>query len=87
MSRLAPQRDMSADEVIRCSYDAMALVALCEHVADGLSELGVCRPDLLGAIGTALNLASELMSVVHDCLEMHEGPPGNTKRPAGARGA
>jgi hypothetical protein len=72
MSRLIPCRDMSADQVIQCSYDAMAIIALCENTAWDLSERGE-NAQLAGNISTALKLAGELLDAVHDTLEIHEG--------------
>lgn len=71
MSRFIPCRDMSADQIIQCGYDAMAIVALCEVVArEGSGELG---GTLSGDIASALKLAGELIAVVHDTVEIHEG--------------
>lgn len=69
MSRLADHRDMTADEVVDCSYDALALIALCEAVSRDLSEIGSGNAILSGAISRALALAGELLEPVHDTLE------------------
>lgn len=72
MSRFIPCRDMSADQIIQCSYDAMAIIALCENTACDLSERGE-NAQLAGSISTALKLVAELLAPVHDTLEIHEG--------------
>lgn len=75
MSRLIPHGDMSADQIIQCSYDAMAVLRLCEGAAWAM-ENGDDRSSLADAIGAGLRVAQELLSVVHDALESHEGVKG-----------
>ncbi len=72
MARIVPHGDMSAAEITQCSYDAMAIVALCENTAWDLAERGP-NGTLSGNISIALKLALELMAPVHDALESHEG--------------
>ncbi len=79
MSRLLPHRAMTADDVIQCSYDALAIIDLCENAAWDLSERGE-NARLAGSISTALKLATELLSTVHDTLEIHEGADAFAKR-------
>lgn len=71
MARLRPQRDMSAEDILSCSYAAMAIVALCGHVTQHMPETGPQR--LAGEIGLALEMAEEVMAAVHDAVEAHEG--------------
>lgn len=73
MSRIVPHGDMSADEIIQCSYDAMAIIELCRAAADNESEADGKERRVIGAIGTVLRLAGELLGPVHDALESHEG--------------
>lgn len=70
MSRFIPCRDMSADQVIQCSYDAMAIVTLCETIAH--DRAGELSATLAGDIATALGIAGELIVVMHDTLEINE---------------
>lgn len=72
MSRIIPHSDMTADEITQCSYDAMAIVALCENAAFDLSGRGP-NGTISGNVSIALKLALELMGEVHDALESHEG--------------
>lgn len=74
MSRLVGYRDMTADEVIQCGYDAMALVRLCAIAAEAIIHEGAAkdRNVLAGSIESALLLANELIAVLHDTVEMHE---------------
>ena len=69
MSRFIPCRDMSADQIIQCGYDAMVIVALCAVVArEGDHSAPIC-----GDIAIALDLAGELIAKLHDTVEIHEG--------------
>lgn len=72
MSRFVPHGDMSADEIVQCSYDAMAIVALCEITTWDISEREPNTGTLAGNVSTALKLALELMGAVHDTLEVYE---------------
>jgi hypothetical protein len=73
MSRFIPHSDMSGYEIVRCSYDAMALVSLCASVAGDLSENDPHFAELTDGIKRCLSLATELMGLAHDTLEGHEG--------------
>jgi hypothetical protein len=78
MSRFVHHRDMTANEIIQCGYDAMAIVALCEVAArEGSGGLG---GTLAGDIAIALKLAGELIAVLHDTVEIHEGLIEGTRR-------
>ncbi|MBN9255827.1 MULTISPECIES: hypothetical protein [unclassified Mesorhizobium] len=72
MSRFIPFRDMSAAQVVQCGYDAMAIISLCSRVAGDLSSHDNAKK-LGGDIAIALDLAGELLGIVHDTVEMHEG--------------
>lgn len=72
MSRLVPHGDMTAAEIIQYSYDAMAIVRLCEKTAWDLINRGH-NSEHTDAISAALKLALELMAPVHDALERSEG--------------
>jgi hypothetical protein len=69
---------MTADQIIQCSYEAMAIIALCENTAWDLSERGE-NAELAEGISKALKLAMELLGPVHDALEVHEGLSGAEK--------
>jgi hypothetical protein len=77
MSRFIPQTDMIADEIIQCSYQARALVNLCESAAWNIQNGGGRPEDLSDSIGSALRLVMELLEPVHDALETHEGLKGD----------
>lgn len=68
MTRLANIREMTTDDIVECSYAAMAIVDLCAFVLDEHED----RPRPNG-LPCALRLASELMGAVHDTLETNEG--------------
>ncbi len=74
-----PHRDMSADQVIQCSYAAMAIINLCDAAAFDLSENGE-NAQLAGSVSRGLKLAAELLGVIHETLESHEGLPSEAKR-------
>lgn len=77
MSRFIPHTDMSADEIMQCSYQARALVRLCESAAWNIQN-GGGRPEILSdSIGAGLRLVMELLEPVHDALESHEGLKGD----------
>lgn len=76
MSRLIPHRDMSTEDLLSCSYQAIAILHLCDSAAWAIQN-GSGAPDLLaGSIGTAMRLAVDLLEPVHDALEIHEGLKG-----------
>ena len=75
MSRLIPHTDMTAKQLLDCSYQAQAIIALCESAAWAIQNGGEVS-DLSDAIGSGLRLATELLAPVHDALEHHEGVKG-----------
>lgn len=75
MSRFIPHRDMSSDQIMQCSYDASALLRLCEGAAWAMQN-GDDTTSLSDAIGAGMRVAQELLGVVHDALESHEGLKG-----------
>lgn len=78
MSRFIPDGDMTADQLLKCSYQAQAIISLCSRVADNLSS---SRSEAVtgGNIASALDLALELVGVMHDALETHEGLKGGSQ--------
>lgn len=78
MSRFIPHTDMSADELIQCSYQARAIITLCENAAWAIENGGAVH-QLADSIGSGLRLAIELLEPVHDALESHEGLKGGAK--------
>lgn len=78
MSRFIPHGDMSAAEIEDCSYQAQAIIHLCQFVAERISSGD--EADRLGAeIGLALAVAGQCVGVMHDALEGHEGLNGGGK--------
>ncbi len=75
MSRFVPQEDMTGDQVMQCSYEAAAIIRLCESAAWAIQNGGDAS-DLSDAIGAGLRTAHELVSVMHDALSRHEGLKG-----------
>jgi hypothetical protein len=75
MSRFVPQRDMSADEIIRSSTEASAILRLCEAAAWSIQN-GEPPTDLSDAIVAGMRIARDLMEVMHDALVSHEGLTG-----------
>ncbi|MER2536843.1 MAG: hypothetical protein ABTQ31_16950 [Rhizobiaceae bacterium] len=73
MSRLIHHGDMSAAEIVQCSYDALAIVGLCQRVASDFSATDGDAHLAIGDIAICLTLADKLMVAVHDALESHEG--------------
>lgn len=66
--RLIEHREMSADQLIQCGYDAMAIVSLCANVSRNLSDLDP-GGTLAGNVAIALDLAGELIAKLHDAAE------------------
>lgn len=77
MRRLIPHTDMNAAQIVDCSYQALALVDLCENAAWTIQNGGNAET-LSDAIGAAMRLARELLEPVHDALERHEGIAGGS---------
>ena len=69
--RLIKHREMSADQLIQCGYDAMAIVSLCAAVSREVADHEHDRA-LAGNVATALDLARELIGVLHDTIEIRE---------------
>ncbi|WP_395449405.1 hypothetical protein ACHMW7_05905 [Aminobacter sp. UC22_36] len=78
MTRLIPQSDMSADDLMKCSYQAQSILSLCIRVADDAS-LGKAAPAPSADISQALTVALELVGAMHDALESHEGLKGGVQ--------
>lgn len=74
MTRFIPQSDMSADQLVWLSHEAQAIVSLCKRTTD---DLPAHEPTaVLSEIGLALGVALEMLQVMHDAIEAHEGPEG-----------
>lgn len=78
MSRFIPQTNMSADQLMDCSYQSQAIIHLCQFVAARISA-GDEADRLGGEIEQALALAGEFVGIMHDALEGHEGLKGGVK--------
>ncbi|GAA4121609.1 hypothetical protein ACFFTN_21095 [Aminobacter aganoensis] len=76
MNRFVPQEDMTADQVMQCSYEAAAIIRLCENAAWAI-QTGGDAAGLSDAIGAGLRTAHELVGVMHDALSRHEGQRGD----------
>ncbi|MBA8910167.1 hypothetical protein [Aminobacter ciceronei] len=78
MSRFIPHTDMSANDLMQCSYQAQAIISLCIRVGDDLSPI---NPETAAGadISQALVVALELVGVMHDALESHEGLKGGVR--------
>jgi len=74
MTRLVDHRDMTRQEILECSYEALAIVSTCAMALDGINEENVDKT--AGDIALALRSALELLGPVHDALESHEGMAG-----------
>lgn len=75
MSRFLPHSDMSADQLMQCSYEASAIIRLCESAAWTIQN-GGDSTELSDAIGAGLRAAQELIGVMHDALARSEGLKG-----------
>ena len=73
MSRFHQSADMTAKDLFDCSYQAVAVIQLCEAAAWAIQNSEKNDPLLVDAIGSALALARDLLGPVHDMLEIHEG--------------
>lgn len=69
--RFIHHREMSAEQIIQCGYDAMAIVSLCAAVSRDVAHHDQDRA-LAGNVATALDLAGELIGMLHDTIEVHE---------------
>lgn len=74
MSRLAEARSMTLDDVMACSSQARAIVAVCRHCADNMPAGTAAAAQVSDAIEDALALALDLMGIVHDALETQVRP-------------
>ena len=85
MSRLVPQADMSADEIVKCCIQARAGVRLCEaalwNIQNGSDEE---IPQLAEDVQFALQLVADLLVPVQEALESHEGLKGGREMIADA---
>jgi hypothetical protein len=72
MSRFVHFRELSADEVVKCSYDMLAILDLCKSIADTAQINDRARIADMSNIGSALGLAMELAGLIHDTIETQE---------------
>lgn len=72
MSRFVPQGDMGAVELMDCGYQALAICRLSEAAAWSIQN-GEDPAELSDAIASGMRLARDLIAVMHDALETHEG--------------
>lgn len=72
MSRFVSQEEMTPDQVMQCSYEAAAIIRLCENAAWAIQNGGDAAA-LSDAIGAGLRTAQELVGVMHDTLARQEG--------------
>lgn len=76
MSRFVPRSEMTPDEIVQCSYQARALLHLCDSAAWAIDNHSGPVDVLADSIGSAVRLALELLEPVHDALELQEGQKG-----------
>jgi hypothetical protein len=66
---------MTVDEVIACSYQALALIDLCEfvmrNVAAGPVETPPKDQHVADSVGKSLALASDLLAPVQDLIQVN----------------
>lgn len=77
-SRFVRSRDMTDSQIVKCGYEAMSIVALCEDVVR--EEPRGPGKTLVGEIAIALALAHELMSIVQDRVAAHEEAAKEARR-------
>ncbi len=79
MTRLVNYTEMTPDEILECSYTAMAIVEICAGVADNIDDLrGKQSIDYIGAnLSLALKSAHSLMVPVHDHHESRQAKDKN----------
>ncbi|WP_406873312.1 hypothetical protein WHT83_06340 [Aminobacter sp. P9b] len=70
---------MTADQIIQCSYEASAMLCLCEAAAWAIQNGENSPEELAGAIVAGMQLARDLVGVMHDALESHEGLKGGAQ--------
>lgn len=75
MSRFIPHTDMSTDQIEATSYQAAAIIRLCESAAWAIQN-GGNAVDLSDAIGAGLRAAYDMIGVMHDALASHEAFKG-----------
>lgn len=73
MSRMIPHADMSAEQIVACSYNIISILHLIDHAAWSIQNNTGPVDVLADSIGSAARLALELMEPVHDALESREG--------------
>ena len=73
MTRLVPHTDMTAAELLACSYQAGAILQLCGNTAWAIQNDSGDVDVLASAIASGLKMATELLAPVHDAIELHEG--------------
>ena len=74
MSRLVPQRDMSADAIVKRAIQARAVIQLCEAASWSIQNSSNEEiPQIAENVQFALQLAADLLVPVQDALESHEG--------------
>lgn len=76
MTRLIPHGDMTANEILDCSYEAQAIIETCALGLENLDEGNASR--MAGNLALALKSALTLLEPVHDALESHEGMAGKS---------
>jgi hypothetical protein len=83
MSRFVHFRELSDDELVKCSYDVLALLGLCKRIADDATIDDHARIVDVSNIGNAVGLAIELVELIHDSIEtqakVSRGTPAVTR--------
>ena len=73
-SRIIPQTDMSAAQIMQTSYELLAILHVAEVAAMHLHDQH--SPIVADSLARVLSLAVDLHAPLHDALESHEGLKG-----------
>lgn len=69
MSRFVPHTDMTADEIVACSYDLLAILHVAEVAAMHLQDQH--SPVTADSLARVLSMAVDTHAPLHDALETH----------------
>lgn len=76
MSLFIPQGDMTANQILECSYQVQGIISTCAMALDAWEDTPTnANARTVGDVAQALRAALELLAPVHDALEAHEGKP------------
>jgi hypothetical protein len=79
MSRFIPQAEMTAVEILECSYQVQGIISTCAMALDAYEDTPTtANARTVGDVARALRAALDLLGPVHDTLEAHEGMAGKS---------